>query len=424
MTDVVWEKLERELTEPSVGHPDVWATLSECLDVSRFSPRAAEYVEVARFDPARSDPYAIAANRRDLIYYRLSPAEADILETMDGSRPVAELVVDHLHDSGELDVAGVADLVRLLFQGNFLVNAYLDVPALVEKALHPRPVWRTKLSDFGKTLSIEWDGAERLVVWLYRNGLRHLCNRVGAVGHPGGVLGRCGRVLLGAGLGPVPLHHPVGGGGLRRPLRTGPGHHLHPRAGDATVLVRYGRRVKSAGFRIYFGSPAFFIESSDALMLDRRQRIIQAFAGPYFEFVASGSPPSCCGPSPGRAWPRSSTVCVLNYFVLILNLVPLLELDGYWILSDALRCPTCGPGHWPSPATTWCARSSVGSGSPGPRSVSVSTAPSGWSSPSSASPVPTSSGSGPLGERCPRCGTPGPSGWCCCSSWSYSWVAR
>ena len=51
--------------------------------------------------------------------------------------------------------------------------------------------------------------------------------------------------------------------------------------GHAAVLVHYNRRVKAAGFRIYFGTPAFFIESSDALMLSRGKRIQQAAAGPW-----------------------------------------------------------------------------------------------------------------------------------------------
>ena len=29
--------------------------------------------------------------------------------------------------------------------------------------------------------------------------------------------------------------------------------------------------------------------------------------------------------------------CIVCYFTVLLNLVPLLELDGYWILSDGLR---------------------------------------------------------------------------------------
>jgi CRP-like cAMP-binding protein len=34
---------------------------------------------------------------------------------------------------------------------------------------------------------------------------------------------------------------------------------------------------------------------------------------------------------------------LLNYFVIFLNLVPLLELDGYWILSDAIQLPDLRP---------------------------------------------------------------------------------
>jgi hypothetical protein len=59
--------------------------------------------------------------------------------------------------------------------------------------------------------------------------------------------------------------------------------------------------VQSAGFRIYFGAPAFFIESSDALMLDRGPRIAQAFAGPYFELVAAGIASIVLWATPGIA---------------------------------------------------------------------------------------------------------------------------
>src|SRR5207302_3826457 len=45
------------------------------------------------------------------------------------------------------------------------------------------------------------------------------------------------------------------------------------------------------------------------------------------------------------AWPHVAVGHVLykfvalNYFLIFLNLIPLLELDGYFILSDALRLP-------------------------------------------------------------------------------------
>ena len=42
----------------------------------------------------------------------------------------------------------------------------------------------------------------------------------------------------------------------------------------------------------------------------------------------------------------------LNYFVIILNLVPLLELDGYWILSDLIQVRDLRPGRSRSSGTT------------------------------------------------------------------------
>jgi CRP-like cAMP-binding protein/Zn-dependent protease len=238
----------------------------------------------------------------------------------------------------------VADLVRLLFRGNFLEQRYVDVPSLVQSALHPRPAWRSKLSELARTLSIEWAGAERLVVWLYRRFLRHLFIRAGAVATL--VLSLVGLATF---FDTVASHRfhlntvSVGLGFVILFLLNLAIVFIHE-LGHAAVLVRYRRRIKSAGFRIYFGSPAFFIESSDALLLDRRQRIHQAFAGPYFEFVASGVGSILLWLFPHASLaPILFRFCVLNYFLLLLNLVPLLELDGYWILSDALDMPDLRP---------------------------------------------------------------------------------
>ena len=79
--------------------------------------------------------------------------------------------------------------------------------------------------------------------------------------------------------------------------------------GHALAIVHFGRRVKSAGFMLYFGSPAFFVEASDSLMLERRAADLESFAGPFAEidprraapvFLLARSPtrrfaPSCTG---------------------------------------------------------------------------------------------------------------------------------
>ena len=101
-----------------------------------------------------------------------------------------------------------------------------------------------------------------------------------------------------------------------------------------------GGGSSSAGFQIYFGSPAFFVESSDGLMMDRRQQIIESFAGPFAQLVLAGIASIIAWSFP--AWILSETMykfAVLNYFVVIMNLIPLLELDGYYILADLIQVP-------------------------------------------------------------------------------------
>ena len=114
--------------------------------------------------------------------------------------------------------------------------------------------------------------------------------------------------------------------------------------GHASAIIHFGRRVKSAGFMIYFGSPAFFVEASDSLMLDRHERILESFAGPFAELVLAGVASLVLASYPGGTFSQLLyKFAVINYFVIFLNLIPLLELDGYWILSDLIQVPDLRP---------------------------------------------------------------------------------
>ncbi len=138
MTATVWSELERRVAEPADdGAPDVWGTLGERLDVVRSRPELGDWVVVRKFDLPYGNSYAIAGNRRELVYYRLSHAEADVLALLDGTRTVGEVVVQHLQASGELDMLAIVELVRSLHEGNFLTDPYLDTDAAVQRALHP-----------------------------------------------------------------------------------------------------------------------------------------------------------------------------------------------------------------------------------------------------------------------------------------------
>jgi CRP-like cAMP-binding protein len=323
---------------------DVWSVLDERLDWTTRRPRLAPDVEIGAAERTRGEPYVMVANPRALIHYRLSVDEAALLPLMDGSRTVADLVVAGLEDAGDLDLAGVVDLVASLEAGGFLDEDLVDVDAALNRAVFP-PTFRTRLDRLLATLSVQWSGAEGLVRRLYRHGLRLLFTRVGLV-----------VAALVVVLGSVAFLDVV---------RRGSGYHLANRhlglafavlftldmvivfiheLGHATALVHYGRRVKAAGFRLYFGTPAFFIESSDGLMMSRGRRMVQSAAGPGLELVGTSVAAILVWVLPtGAAGLTLYQFVLISYFVLLLNLVPLLELDGYWILSDWLRMPNLRP---------------------------------------------------------------------------------
>jgi Zn-dependent protease len=114
---------------------------------------------------------------------------------------------------------------------------------------------------------------------------------------------------------------------------------LHETA-HALVIDRHGRRVGAAGFGFYWGQLSFFVDATDALMLPRRHRMSQALAGPCSDLVVGGVLASVAwlsGPTDTGLLLR--LVAVLMYLNVLINLVPLLQLDGYWFLADALDEP-------------------------------------------------------------------------------------
>ncbi|HXF71692.1 MAG TPA: cyclic nucleotide-binding domain-containing protein [Actinomycetota bacterium] len=325
---------------PSPGAPDVLGAVAAALDPGRFRPRLAPDVELKEFELRWGGRYAMLGNPRDQIYYRLDPEDVELLRLMDGTRTVSEIVVERFQEEGDLHLSGVADLVELLRQEGFLDRRPVRVDHALRRALEPGSRFTRAARQALRSLSIEWRGADRLVRWLHGHGLARLYHPLAvaamAVLSTAGLVAfaavhRSGRFAL-AGTSPVAESLALLALGYVLTF-------LHE-LGHALTLVHFGRRVKSAGFMLYFGSPAFFVDASEGLMLERGQRILQAFGGPFAELVAAGSAALVVWAFPeGPLAPTLYRFCVLNYFVLFMNLVPFLELDGYWIASDLIQVP-------------------------------------------------------------------------------------
>ena len=227
---------------------------------------------------------------------------------MDGTRTVGDIVVDRLEGGGELEATGVTQLVQILELGGFLEPVPAGLKDGLALALDDVTPTQRKIRTFLKTLTIDWDGADRLVRWWYGRLLRPFFHPAGAAA----------AVLIALG-GLVAFFVIQGSGDYTLGSRSAPTEALillgldfvltfFHELGHASAIVHYGRRVKGAGFMIYFGSPAFFVEASDSLMLERRERILQSFAGPFAELVISGVASMALTRAPRRATSPSCSI--------------------------------------------------------------------------------------------------------------------
>jgi CRP-like cAMP-binding protein/Zn-dependent protease len=329
--------------EPSGGSgavPDVWDRLSDLVDPDRFRPKVDPRTEIKVFEMRWGNDYAMVARPDRTLHFELQPWEAELMREMDGERSSQALIVEHLERAGDLDPGSVLGLVTSLRVYGFLEPALPDAAALVRDRLDRASTGRRKVRELATKLQISWEGAERLVIAMYQGGLKAFFHRrvaiVSAIFAAIGLV--CfvavelsGRYTLSATEAPAEalLFLVLG-------LFLTFAHEL----GHAMSLHHHGRRVLAAGFFIFFGSPAFFVDSSDGLMMDREERIAQSFAGPFAELIVAGVASILMILTPGTYLAAFLyRFALINYFVILMNLIPLLELDGYWIFADFIQVP-------------------------------------------------------------------------------------
>ena len=326
--DLVEAAVAEESLAPEDTLGGVWDDVVDRLDLDNLRPALAEGTEVVLFEIRGGDDYGVVARPDRTVHFYLEPWEARLLERMDGTRSTQELIVERFEGGGSLDPGAILALIVSLYEGGFLDPAPTDVAALIEGRLDRASPARRKVNGFLTSLKIGWDGADRLVKACYRYGLRYAFRPAVFAGLAlialGGVLAfwsvaasdRFSLQAHGAPIEAVLL--------LALGFFLTFAHEL----GHAVVMTHNDRYIISAGFFIFFGSPAFFVDSSDGLMLGRKQRIMQSFAGPFAELVLAGLASIALFLWPDAAaagfWYRFA---VLNYFIIFLNLIPLLESD-------------------------------------------------------------------------------------------------
>lgn len=253
-----------------------------------------------------------------------------VLHTLVDAHRRQALAVDDTEIDGEGKFSG--SVLAELEESGFLDGGQVEAEGT-------RPVG-DRIRHFLRTLDVPLARADGLVRTLYQRGLRRCFTSLGvgvqvilAVAGLVAVVAEFGRdshVQIRVGASQVPAFVALGAAAVV----------VHELA-HAVVVTHYGRRIDVVGFRLHLGAPAFYVESVEALCLTRRQRLVQAAAGPWAEWVFTSvvALVVVAVPLDGTTHSILHRFLAINVFNVVANLLPFVGLDGALLLADGIRVP-------------------------------------------------------------------------------------
>ena len=323
----------------------VWDRLRERISPADYIPVLRRDLTWARTKTRHGDPYVMVADRANAAYIRLDEEDDFLASRMDGTRRIADLVVDHFHQFGSFGYEQVVRLVGELRDAGMLTDPSRDIYVQLRDRLHPpaKPAKPNRWEGTLLMLRFPIHGIDGFVTWLY--------DHVGFVFYKAPVLllsiviAVLGMAAFIANLlGGHDLFAPLGGSVLLGIVALVVAYYaataIHE-AAHALTAKHFGRRVDQAGFMLFYLMPAFYVDVTDIWLEPWRRRIAVAWAGPYSGFTVAGG----CSilvwlfPHGGLATTLLFKFAVASYLTDLLNLMPLLPLDGYYILMDWLEIP-------------------------------------------------------------------------------------
>lgn len=277
-------------------------------------------------------------------YLRLSPRDDQLAQLMDGTRRVSDLVVEYFRRFGSFGFRQVTDLVTLLRRAGFLTDPPRDIYQDLRERLNPSPPVRQRRWVEGSGLRMKFPvhGIDGLVTryhdtvgrFVYTPVFLWSSTAIAAFG-----LLTFIRLLI---LGRDPFA-PIAGSGLLAIVVLVSAYYvvifIHESA-HALTTKHFGRMVPNGGFMLYYMMPAFYVDVTDAWLEPWRHRIIIFWAGPFSGFILAGA--SALGAAAlgtGLLGTVLFKLAVAAYLTNLLNLMPLLLWDGYWMLEQWLEIP-------------------------------------------------------------------------------------
>ena len=328
--------------------PSVWDQLAERLNPAFERPKLRDGIEARLLTNSRGEEYYIAKNPAAGTYVRLAPDEYYLLGLMDGTRQVKDLVMAYFLQYKSFAFQRIAHVVHELRQQRFLTEEPRDAYGGLRRHYALRS-WTFRIDRLIKSFKYHefpLEGIDGAITALYR--------RIGRIFFTRPVLILWALLsIVGVTLFIYQMTH-----GGRDPLRFGgspDGSYIlglilfiplllitisvHE-SGHALATKHFGRDVPRGGVMLYYGMPAFFMDTTDIWMEPRRRRMVVSAAGMIAVWGVGGIAMLLV-----MLYPHTLLAAIAFQFAFVafvsnsLNLLPLLELDGYFLLMDWLELP-------------------------------------------------------------------------------------
>jgi Zn-dependent protease len=338
-----WSTLEELAHQGPANVQSIWVWLAQKLDLAQSRPQAADGVIVSQLTD-RDGPYYILKNPATKTYFRLSDRDHFLWQRMDGNHTVKDMVVAYFMEYKVLAFARVGVLLEGLKSAVLLTEQPVNVYQQVRTQLDRRDPQK-RLADLGKILlekQFPIRGVDRLLTSLYKLGgwlfytppaqilwllvtvAGLVCFSIVMADKGYGIVAIRGNYLLGV-ISLIAVY-------ILSMF-------VHEIAHGLTVK-HYHREVPRGGLMIYFGFMTFFVDTSDIWMEGKRPRLAVTWAGPYANLILAGAASLAMITWPSFLLnPLLFQFSFITYLNVLLNLNPLLELDGYFLLMDFLEIP-------------------------------------------------------------------------------------
>ena len=325
----------------SLNGVNLWERLRERADFASSRPERASGIEISRLESHRTGEYYILKNPHAGTYLKLTSRDFYLWSLMDGTRSVKDLVMAYISKYGSFP--RVISLVDQLRNNFFLtdqpVNAFDNLKRELSKGTsryRADVFWRSFLN---REFSLH--RIDRYVSKAYNAfGWGFFTKPMNALYLLILVLGIFFFTRqLNSGAYPIlrMWHNQGYGFGFLAVLVIYVIIAFVHEIAHAFAVKSYGRDIRKGGFMIYFGMPTFFVDTMDIWMEPRRARIIVSWAGAYSQLILGG-----VSSMVAALFPETLLGSLLfkfaffSYLWVFINLNPLLEMDGYFILIDWL----------------------------------------------------------------------------------------